>query len=105
MTPIVVGVRVIDQSISSIVFHRWSPDRTDRNGLIRSDPRRVLAHVVDERGSAFDVELGYVFESIGTDVTIVEMMDSLVPREDGDVSAAFTDVASDRTRLDSTEPT
>jgi len=42
------------------------------------------------------VELGYVFESIGTDVTVIEMMDSLVPREDGDVSETFTEIASDR---------
>ncbi len=47
-------------------------------------------------GGYIAVELGYVFESIGTDVTIVEMMDSLVHREDGDVSAAFTEIASDR---------
>jgi mycothione reductase len=47
-------------------------------------------------GGYIAVELGYFFESLGTDVTIVEMMDSLVPREDPDVAAAFTRVARER---------
>jgi dihydrolipoamide dehydrogenase len=47
-------------------------------------------------GGYIAVELGYFFEAMGTDVTIVEMMDSLVPREDGDVAEAFTDVAAER---------
>jgi dihydrolipoamide dehydrogenase len=47
-------------------------------------------------GGYIAVELGYFFESLGTDVTIVEMMDTLVPREDPDVAAAFTHVARDR---------
>jgi mycothione reductase len=47
-------------------------------------------------GGYIAVELGYFFESLGTDVTIVEMMDSLVPREDTDVAESFTEVASQR---------
>jgi len=47
-------------------------------------------------GGYIAVELGYFFEAMGTDVTIVEMMDSLIPREDGDVAQAFTDIAADR---------
>jgi mycothione reductase len=47
-------------------------------------------------GGYIAVELGHFFEAMGTDVTIVEMMDSLVPREDGDVAAAFTELARDR---------
>jgi len=47
-------------------------------------------------GGYIAVELGYFFESLGTDVTIVEMMDSLVPREDPDVAAAFTEIANRR---------
>ena len=47
-------------------------------------------------GGYIAVELGYFFESVGTEVTIVEMMDSLVPREDPDVAAAFTEIASRR---------
>jgi len=47
-------------------------------------------------GGYIAVELGYFFESLGTDVTIVEMMDTLVPREDPDVSEAFTAVARER---------
>jgi len=47
-------------------------------------------------GGYIAVELGYFFESLGTDVTIVEMMDTLVPREDPDVAEAFTDIARNR---------
>ncbi|MBX0349696.1 dihydrolipoyl dehydrogenase family protein [Haloarcula pellucida] len=47
-------------------------------------------------GGYIAVELGYFFDAMGTDVTIVEMMDSLVHREDGDVAEAFTDIAADR---------
>ncbi|MDS0279838.1 dihydrolipoyl dehydrogenase [Halomicroarcula sp. S1AR25-4] len=47
-------------------------------------------------GGYIAVELGSFFDAMGTDVTIVEMMDSLVHREDGDVAEAFTDIAADR---------
>jgi len=47
-------------------------------------------------GGYIAVELGYVFEAMGTDVTILEMMDSLLPREDADVADTFTDLAADR---------
>ncbi|QGA84087.1 dihydrolipoyl dehydrogenase [Halomicrobium sp. LC1Hm] len=47
-------------------------------------------------GGYIAVELGYFFESLGTDVTIVEMMDTLVPREDPDVAGTFTEIAGDR---------
>jgi mycothione reductase len=47
-------------------------------------------------GGYIAVELGYFFESLGTDVAIVEMMDTLVPREDPDVAEAFTRIASRR---------
>ena len=47
-------------------------------------------------GGYIAVELGYFFESLGTDVTIVEMMDSLVPREDPDVAETFTEIAERR---------
>lgn len=47
-------------------------------------------------GGYIAVELGYFFGSMGTDVTIVEMMHSLIPREDGDVAETFTEIAADR---------
>ncbi|MEF8786451.1 MAG: dihydrolipoyl dehydrogenase [Haloarculaceae archaeon] len=47
-------------------------------------------------GGYIAVELGYFFEALGTDVTIVEMMDTLVPREDDDLSEAFTEIANER---------
>ncbi|WP_159903240.1 dihydrolipoyl dehydrogenase family protein [Salinirussus salinus] len=47
-------------------------------------------------GGYIAVELGYFFESMGTDVTVIEMMDSLVPREDPEVAEAFTEIARGR---------
>ena len=64
-----------------------------REALHRREPPESLVIL---GGGYIAVELGYVFESVGTDVTIVEMMDSLVPREDGDVAAAFTEIAAER---------
>ena len=47
-------------------------------------------------GGYIAVELGYVFETLGVDVAIVEMMDSLVPREDEALAETFTDIARRR---------
>jgi len=47
-------------------------------------------------GGYIAVELGYFFESMGTDVTLVEMMDTLVPREDQALSEAYTEIAQKR---------
>jgi mycothione reductase len=66
---------------------------TSQDALYRRD---LPDSLVVMGGGYIAVELGYVFESVGVDVTIVEMMDSLVPREDPDVSEAFTDIASRR---------
>jgi dihydrolipoamide dehydrogenase len=47
-------------------------------------------------GGYIACELGYYFDAMGTEVTLVEMMDTLVPREDDDVAAAFTEIAEER---------
>lgn len=47
-------------------------------------------------GGYIALELGYFFETMGTDVTIIEKHDVLVHREDHDISTAITDVARDR---------
>ncbi len=47
-------------------------------------------------GGYIAVEMGYFFESMGTEVSIVEMRDSLVPREDPAVAETFTDIARER---------
>jgi dihydrolipoamide dehydrogenase len=41
-------------------------------------------------------ELGYYFSSLGSDVTMIEMLDTLVPREDREVAELFTDIAGER---------
>ena len=58
--------------------------------------REPPGSIVVMGGGYIAVELGYFFEAMGTDVTIVEMMDSLLPREDGDVAATFTEIAAER---------
>ncbi|MFB6129019.1 MAG: dihydrolipoyl dehydrogenase [Halorhabdus sp.] len=47
-------------------------------------------------GGYIAVELGYFFETLGTDVRIIESGEHLLGREDPDVSEAFTDIARDR---------
>ena len=66
---------------------------TSQDALYLRDPPESLVIL---GGGYIAVELGYYFESMDTDVTIVEMMDSLVPREDGEVAAAFTEIAAER---------
>ncbi|MEF8799961.1 MAG: dihydrolipoyl dehydrogenase [Halolamina sp.] len=66
---------------------------TSQDALSLREPPESL---VIMGGGYIAVELGYVFESVGTDVTIVEMMDSLLPREDDDVARTFTEIAADR---------
>jgi len=66
---------------------------TSRDALFLREPPERLTIM---GGGYIAVELGYAFESIGTDVTIVEMLDSLVSREDGDVAETFTELAADR---------
>jgi len=58
--------------------------------------REAPENIVIMGGGYIAVELGYFFDAMGTDVTIIEMMDSLVPREDGDVAEAFTEIAANR---------
>jgi dihydrolipoamide dehydrogenase len=66
---------------------------TSEDALYRRDlPDRLVIL----GGGYIAVELGYVYESFGVDVTIIEMLDSLVPREDDDVAAAFTEIAAGR---------
>lgn len=66
---------------------------TSQEALYLRDPPESL---VIMGGGYIAVELGYVFESMGTDVTIVGMVDSLLSREDGDVAETFTDIAAGR---------
>ena len=47
-------------------------------------------------GGYIAVELGYFFETLGTDVSIIESGETLLSREDPDVSQVFTEIARDR---------
>jgi dihydrolipoamide dehydrogenase len=47
-------------------------------------------------GGYIACEMAHFFEVMGTEVTILEMSDSLVSREDADVSAKFTQLAEER---------
>jgi len=47
-------------------------------------------------GGYIACELGYFFEAVGTDVTIVEANDVLLHREDGEIAEEFSAVAEDR---------
>lgn len=47
-------------------------------------------------GGYIAAELGYYFESFGVDVALIEMMDTLVPREDSEIAESFTEIASER---------
>jgi mycothione reductase len=47
-------------------------------------------------GGYIAAELGYYFDAFGTDVTLIEMEDTLVSREDSEVAEAFTDIARER---------
>jgi mycothione reductase len=47
-------------------------------------------------GGYIAAELGYYFESFGADVSMIEMLDTLLPREDDDVAAEFTEIAERR---------
>ena len=66
---------------------------TSRDALyLRETPERLVV----AGGGYIAVELGYFFDAMGTDVTIIDKNDTLVHREDGDVAEAFTDIAADR---------
>lgn len=47
-------------------------------------------------GGYIAVELGYFFETLGTGVTIIESGETLLGREDPEVSETFTDIARER---------
>jgi mycothione reductase len=66
---------------------------TSRDALYRREQPESLVIL---GGGYIAVELGYFFESLGTEVTIVEMLDSLVPREDPDIAETVTDIARAR---------
>jgi len=47
-------------------------------------------------GGYIAVELAHFFDAVGTDVTIIEAGDSLIGREDKEISEKFTQLASEK---------
>ena len=60
---------------------------TYRHGLELTQAPKSIAIV---GGGAIGVEFGYVFKAYGAEVTIVEMMPTLVPKEDAEIAAELT---------------
>jgi mycothione reductase len=79
------------------------PDAIDGLGdvaFLTSDDAIRLEECPDELvilgGGYIAAELGYYFGSFGTDVTLLEMEESLVPNEDSEVAETFTEIARER---------
>jgi pyruvate/2-oxoglutarate dehydrogenase complex dihydrolipoamide dehydrogenase (E3) component len=56
------------------------------------DLREIPRHLVIVGGSYIGLEFGQMFRRFGSEVTIVERSDRLLPREDPEVSAAVVDI-------------
>jgi dihydrolipoamide dehydrogenase len=65
-------------------------------GYLTNEDVFNLAHlpvsIVVVGGGPIGVELGQAFERLGVNVTIIEALDRILPREDAEVSATLTDV-------------
>ena len=95
-----VGDRVV--SGDTIVVHtgtsaRKAPidgiddvDWLDNAGLLELDA--VPAHLVIVGGSYIGMEFGQIFRRLGSEVTIIEAADQLMPREDVDIASAAEDI-------------
>lgn len=63
----------------------------DRNRVITSReamiPKEIPGSMIIMGAGAIGVEFGYFYNAFGTKVTIIEMMDRLLPVEDADISA------------------
>jgi mycothione reductase len=70
-----------------------TPFITSKDALRLEEPPERLVIL---GGGYIAAELGYYFESFGTDVALIEMEATLVPREDEAIAAAFTDIATER---------
>ena len=66
---------------------------TSSEALRLSEPPERL---VVMGGGYIAAELGYYFDALGTEVALIEMEDSLLPREDDEVAERFTDIARRR---------
>lgn len=100
-------VRIGDEVISgdTIVIHTGTRslvlpiaglddvDWLDNAGLL--ELTAVPRHLVIVGGSYIGMEFGQIFRRLGSEVTIIEAADQLMPREDADIAAAATQVLVD----------
>lgn len=61
----------------------------DLPGVINSDEALSLNEIPDSMliigGGVIGIELGYIYSTLGTQVTIVEMLPQILPRQDGEI--------------------
>jgi len=61
----------------------------DLPGVISSDEALSLKEIPDSMliigGGVIGIELGYIYNTLGTQVTIVEMLPQILPRQDGEI--------------------
>jgi len=101
-TPRRVRIQGSDQAISGDAFIVASGsvagslpiEGADSPGVIDStralDIDRIPSSVVVIGGGYIGLEFAQIFNSLGAEVTVIEMLDRLVPGEDADVSAELT---------------
>jgi len=84
-----VGTRPLKVPIAGIDDVEW----LDNAGLL--DLTQVPEHLVIVGGSYIGMEFGQIFRRLGSEVTIIEAADQLMPREDADVATAATEILRD----------
>jgi len=83
------GTRPLKVPIAGIDDVDW----LDNAALL--DLTDVPEHLVIVGGSYIGMEFGQIFRRLGSEVTIIEAADQLMPREDDDVAAAATEILED----------
>ncbi len=83
------GTRPLEVPIAGIDDVDW----LDNARLLELDA--VPEHLVIVGGSYIGMEFGQIFRRFGSEVTIIEGADQLMPREDADIAAAASEILTD----------
>lgn len=59
------------------------------------DLNEVLAHLIALGGNYLGLEFGQLFRRLGSEVTVVELADQIIPREDAEVSQSLKEALED----------